>query len=404
VEKLDRPAAYPCPDRRRRSPNTGKINTEDRPRIEAKNWFTRDLPLLIAFAVLAAYTYSSGLRAPALIAFVKDTLIYLVIAVAIIYVGVKIGFGDMFDAAEKKMATKTPAGTPTGVFIPSHATYWAYATLALGSALALFMYPHSVTAVLAGKNRTVIRRNASILPMYSFMLGLLALLGYAAIANHTSVIGLNGKPNAQLAVPHFFEQVFPSWFAGVAFSAIAIGALVPAAIMSIAAANLFTRNVYREFIRPDASPREEARVSKITSLVVKFGALIFVLALNSQNAINFQLLGGVWILQTILAVVAGLYTRWFHRWALLAGWAGAMVYGTIAAYHQSSPATKHLATFPFTHTKVYIAFSALVLNLVIVLILSGVFALGRAPKGSDSTTPEDYHASPDLPEAQLVAR
>ncbi|MGB9377121.1 MAG: sodium:solute symporter, partial [Mycobacteriales bacterium] len=49
------------------------------------NKFLQDLPLLIAFAVLAAYTYTSGLRAPALIAFVKDALIYLVIIVAIIY-------------------------------------------------------------------------------------------------------------------------------------------------------------------------------------------------------------------------------------------------------------------------------------------------------------------------------
>ncbi|GMA88561.1 hypothetical protein GCM10025868_38110 [Angustibacter aerolatus] len=49
------------------------------------NVIARDLPLLVAFAVLAAYTYSSGLRAPALIAFVKDGLIYLVILVAVIY-------------------------------------------------------------------------------------------------------------------------------------------------------------------------------------------------------------------------------------------------------------------------------------------------------------------------------
>ena len=35
--------------------------------------------------------------------------------------------------------------------------------------------------------------------------------------------------------------MFPDWFVGVAFAAIAIGALVPAAVMSIAAANLFTR-------------------------------------------------------------------------------------------------------------------------------------------------------------------
>ena len=53
---------------------------------DTDNWFVKDLPLFLAFAVLAAYTYSSGLRAPALIAFVKDTLIYLVIIVAVIYI------------------------------------------------------------------------------------------------------------------------------------------------------------------------------------------------------------------------------------------------------------------------------------------------------------------------------
>src|SRR3982751_6793588 len=47
---------------------------------------TGDLPLVIAFAILAAYTYHSGLRAPALIAFVKDTLVYVVIIVAVIYI------------------------------------------------------------------------------------------------------------------------------------------------------------------------------------------------------------------------------------------------------------------------------------------------------------------------------
>ena len=41
-------------------------------------------------------------------------------------------------------------------------------------------------------------------------------------------------------------------------------------------------------------------MSKIVSLVVKFGALLFVLGLDRQNAINLQLLGGVWILQTLL--------------------------------------------------------------------------------------------------------
>src|SRR6185312_14253804 len=48
-----------------------------------------EIPLLIAFLVLAIYTYNSGLRAPALIAFVKDGLIYLTIIVAIIVIPAK---------------------------------------------------------------------------------------------------------------------------------------------------------------------------------------------------------------------------------------------------------------------------------------------------------------------------
>ncbi|MFN2519276.1 MAG: monocarboxylate uptake permease MctP [Jatrophihabitantaceae bacterium] len=386
----------------------------------SSNTFVKDLPLIIAFAVLAAYTYSSGLRAPALIAFVKDGLIYLVIIVAIVYLAVKIGFGGIFDAAETKMKTKTKAGLPTGSFIPNSSLFWAYGTLAFGSALALFMYPHSVTAVLSGRSRNVIRRNAAILPTYSLMLGLLALLGFAAIYEKTSVFGQDGKANAQLAVPHLFDQIFPDWFAGVAFAAIAIGALVPAAIMSIAAANLFPRNVYREFLAPNATPANEARVAKITSLVVKFGALLFVLGMDRQNAINLQLLGGVWILQTILSIVAGLYTRWFHRWALLAGWAVAMVYGTVTAYRQTVPnastrlvdgkpkVTVHgmrhfgtsLADFPFTHTKVYIAVTALLLNILIAVVLTVLLRLVKAPEGTDATEAADYYS--DAPSKRVV--
>jgi SSS family solute:Na+ symporter len=390
----------------------------------SSNTFVKDLPLFIAFAVLAAFTYSSGLRAPALIAFVKDTLIYLVIVVAVVWVAVHLGFGTVFDAAKTKMQTATPPGsaTPTvGVFIPGSTGYWAYATLALGSALALFMYPHSMTAVLSGKSRNTIRRNATILPAYSLMLGMLALLGFAAISAKTSVFGSDGLANAQLAVPHLFEENFPSWFAGIAFSAIAIGALVPSAIMSIAAANLFTRNVYKEYIRPDATPHEEARTSKITSLVVKFGALLFVLALDKQNAINMQLLGGVWILQTFVAIVAGLFTRWFHRWALLAGWAVGMVYGTVTAYNVTVPkvqtklvngapvsqvlGTRHfggsLASFPFTDTKVYIALTALLLNLIVAVVLTLVFRAAKVAPGVDATTPDDYYS--DMSAAELPA-
>ena len=58
-------------------------------------------------------------------------------------------------------------------------------------------------------------------------------------------------------------------------------------------------------------------------------------------AIQLQLLGGIWIVQTFPAIVAGLYTRWFNRWALVIGWAVAMIFGTIAAYRLPPPASRH---------------------------------------------------------------
>jgi SSS family solute:Na+ symporter len=366
------------------------------------NKFLADLPLLVAFAALAAYTYSSGLRAPALIAFVKDTLIYIVVIVAVLYVPAKLGGWDnVFSGADKALAEKG-----TGSLVPGVAGTWPYATLALGSAMALFLYPHSITAVLSTKGRDVVRRNTAVLPAYSFLLGLLALLGLMALAAGTQPIGLDGEPNPQLAVPQLFQDVFPSWFAGVAFAAIAIGALVPAAIMSIAAANLFTRNVWGEFVRPQASPAEEARVAKLASLAVKVGALVFVLTLDKTLAINFQLLGGIWILQTFPAIVVGLFTRWFHRWALLAGWAVSMVYGTVQAYRVVNPATgKHFggsaADIPFLGGRNgYIALTAFVLNVVVTVALTVLLRALRVPDGPDETVPRDYLADAGDPRTE----
>jgi SSS family solute:Na+ symporter len=362
---------------------------------DGTNWFIKDLPLFIAFLVLAAYTYVSGLRAPALIAFVKDGLIYIVILVAIIYIPIKLGgFDDIFAKAAHAFSQVNPAtGKPKGALAPPVTGQWGYATLALGSALALFMYPHSITATLSSRSREVIRRNTTILPLYSLMLGLLAILGFMAIAAGVKVT------NGQLAIPTLFAQMFPSWFAGVAFAAIGIGALVPAAIMSIAAANLFTRNIYRDFIKPDATPEQETRVSKLVSLLVKIGALVFVLGMDQTVAINFQLLGGIWILQTMPAIVSGLFTRWFHRWALLVGWAAGMVYGTLAAYGVASPTQKHFggssAEIPGIGQIGYIGMTAFVLNVVVSVVLTFVFRAFKAPEGVDETSAGDYVADAD---------
>jgi SSS family solute:Na+ symporter len=363
------------------------------------NAFVKDLPLLVAFIILAAYTYLAGLRAPALIAFVKDALIYVTVIVAIIYIPARLGgWGHIFGAASAHLKTVNQAtGKPFGSLVVAPAGEWAYATLALGSALALFMYPHAATGVFAGRRRDVIRRNVALLPAYSLVLGLIALFGYMARAAPAVNAGVKaGGGNAQLSVPLLFEHMFPSWFAGIGYSAIVIGALVPAAIMSIAAANLFTRNIYNEFFRPAATPAEETRVARLASLVMKVGALGFALELNKTFSINLQLLGGIWILQTFPAIVISLYTRWFHRWALVTGWATGMAYGTIEAYRTPGGGQAHFgaSTAPVFGHVIYIAVAALVVNLAVAAAGTLVLRAFRVPNGHDETLPAHYTADP----------
>ncbi len=190
------------------------------------------------------------------------------------------GFGKIFAAVPaQKLLLAVPGPNTTGA-------YSAYATLALGSALALFLYPHSLTGILSASSGKVIRRNAAMLPGYTFMLGLLALFGFFVIASGVDKLpeyaaGFKQFGN-NFAVPALLLHSFPAWFAGVAFAAIGIGALVPAAIMSIAAANLYTRNIHREFINKNPTDKQESHIAKLTSLIVKVGALVFIFIRTHQ--------------------------------------------------------------------------------------------------------------------------
>src|SRR3954447_1416617 len=364
-------------------------------------------PLIIAFAVLAAYTYQSGLRAPALIAFVKDTLIYLVVLAAIIVIPIQLGgFDDIFAAAGQKFA-KSPA--PADGTLLASAAQLGYATLAFGSAMALFVYPHSMTAVLAARSRRTIARNMATLPIYTIALGFLALTGYMALAAGITPIG--GDPNT--IVPLLFDDQFPRWFAGVAFAAICIGALVPAAIMSIAAANLFTRNVYKEFLRPGATPQDEARVSKIASLLVKGGAVVVILVLDPQFSIDLQLIGGVLILQTLPSIVLALWRFAVHRWALFAGWLVGLLAGLWMLYDTPNPTTgkAHFRGAQYALSKlglgdtkvtVYTGIIALLANLVVVLVGSVVLRAAGARHAHDVTEPADFEVEADDPRAHAL--
>jgi len=340
--------------------------------------------LIIAFIILATYTYSSGLRAPAVIAIVKDVMLYIMVIAAVVILPIKLGgYGHIFAVANQVLSDPAHKPGPASIFL-NNKQFLPFSTMAIGSAIALMLYPHTATAILSAKGENVVRRNAALVPAYSFLLGLIALLGYIAIA-----AGISTK-DPQAAIPQLFLKEFPEWFAGFCFAAIAVGALVPAAIMSIAAANLFTRNILGECRRTPMSANAESTAAKLTSLIIKFGALAFILTIKTTYAIQMQLLGGIWMAQLFPSVVIGAFTRWFNPWALLCGWAAGMYWGTwMAAELQLKSSVYPLHIFGSVYA-MYAAVPALLLNLTISAALTLILRAAKTNQGSDATIAEDY--------------
>jgi SSS family solute:Na+ symporter len=145
-------------------------------------------------------------------------------------------------------------------------------------------------------------------------------------------------------------------------------------------------------------------VARIASLAVKAGAVAVILELEPQFSIDLQLIGGVIILQTLPAVVLGLWTRWFHRWALLLGWAAGLVTGLSMLYvtpnaanhkHHFGGSLYQLSKLGFdTKNTIYPGLAALLVNLAVAIVLTPVLRGLRAKSGTDGTVATDYRPAP----------
>lgn len=338
--------------------------------------FWSEVPLVVAFLILAIFTYTSGLRGPAMISIVKDVLMYITVIAAVVYIPMQLGgYEQVFGAVPATKLLLTPPSAH------SMNQFSLYATMALGSGIAVVLYPHSTTALLSASSANTIRRNMFLQPIYGVVMGLMVTMGYMALAS-----GVRDLPEyaeyfqqygVNFAIPAMLMHYFPAWMLGLAFAAIAISALVPSSIMSIAAANLFTRNVYRNYLHRQCDPARESQVAKVTSLFVKAGALVFVIVLPLEYAAQMALLAGIWIIQTSPGIVLGLFTRWVEWRGILVGWVVGAASGTwmmTTNAFTSSAFTLHVGEYTILG---YAAVYSLVLNVVVTLVISGLVSLDK---------------------------
>jgi len=123
---------------------------------------------------------------------------------------------------------------------------------------------------------------------------------------------------------------------------------------------------------------------------VKVGALFFIIFLPQQYAIQLQLLGGIWIIQTAPSVMLGLFTRVFNGWALLVGWAVGITLGTWMAASLGFKSTIYgLHLFGITIPG-YAALYAVLLNLAVSAVLSVLLNAVASDRHRDVTVLGDY--------------
>ncbi len=315
-----------------------------------------EISLLISFVILAAFTYTSGLRGATLTAIFKDILIWITVIAVIVVVPISFGgFGNAFKEIKPNYVTLSDSLVP------------AYATLVLGSALALYLYPHAINGVLSAESAKKLRTSTGLLPLYGIGLAIMALMGILVYAVPSAMNFLSGFPESSrgiLVVPSLILYSMPGWFSGIALLGIFIGGLVPAAIMAMAQANLLTRNIIKE-IKPNLSPRSEIRITKISSTVFKFVALGFVFTVPATYAISLQLLGGILIAQILPAVFFGMYVKSLRKEPLIAGLLVGISLGIYMVESANNFGPLSSSLFHTTFGSLYIAVIALAINLVI---------------------------------------
>lgn len=256
------------------------------------------LAVWIGAAVITAYVMLSGIHGSAWNSVLKDTLILAVVLFLGIYLPLHLygSYASMFAAIN--------AAKPGFLALPARgeSIVWFDSTVML-TALGFYMWPHTFGSLYTARDAGVFRKNAVVLPLYQLVLLFVFFVGFAAVLKAPGLTG----PEIDLSLFRLSIASFDPWFVGVIGGVGVLTALVPGAMILMAAATLLANNLYRA-ARRGAS---DAAVSRVAKLAVPLVALVAVLlTLEGGNTIVALLLMGYsFVTQLFPSMLASLLPR-----------------------------------------------------------------------------------------------
>jgi solute:Na+ symporter, SSS family len=265
--------------------------------------------MIIAFTIVAAFVFVSGVRGVAWVSIIKDVLllvaaVFVGIAVPYMYFG---GIGPMFAAlARAKPSHLTMPGATADL---GHGWYISSVLL---TAAAFYMWPQFFAASFTARNGNILRRNAIVMPLYSITMPLMFIVGF------TAVLVLPGLSDSNLALLTMVRKAFPAWFLGVVGGAGALTAMVPAAIQLLTGATMFAKNLCRPILAPGMTDQQVGWLARIMVLVLTAGAMLLAIH-SSATLVSLLLLGYDGVAQLFPGVVLGLFSRRATASGVIAG-------------------------------------------------------------------------------------
>lgn len=255
--------------------------------------------MIVAFTLVAAFVFVSGVRGVAWVSIMKDIMlfsaaVFIGIAVPHIYFG---GVGNMFSALARVKPNHLvmPGSTKT----LGHG--W-YLSSVLITSLSFITWPHFFGATFTARSGKILRRNAILMPLYAITMPLMLFVGLSA------VLVLPGLSDGDLSLLMMVRKTFPAWFLGAVGGAGALTAMVAAAIQLLTGATLYAKNLVRPILAPRMTDQQVAKLAKIMVLALTTGAL-FLAIYSKVSLVSLFLLGVAGVAQIFPGVVLGLFSK-----------------------------------------------------------------------------------------------
>lgn len=268
----------------------------------------------IAFALMALFVFTAGLRGTAWASVVKDTLVLGAVLFAGIAIPIRF-FGSPLAMIDRVLQLHPHWMNlpPPGITNAAYTVPWFVTTILL-SGVGFFMGPANAPAIYSAKNAQTLRRNMIFMPLYQLVLLFVFFAGFAALA---VVPGLKG-PAADQSFMLLMQRYYSPAALGIVASAGCLAALLPASTLLLGAASVFSKNVLSDWFNTATGDRARTMATRILVLVVAFLALMLWIFFKA-SLVDLLLFYYVGITQLAPGVIFAIVWPRVGAWAVAAG-------------------------------------------------------------------------------------